>query len=92
MKSSSLDKLIERSAQAIVEKTAPATLASYLYQAREWSELDKLLDQLVESSKQKIKVRAWTLRGVRLVDQCSFDEALPYFERAIKQTRTGSSS
>ena len=87
--SSSLDKLIERSAQAIVEKTAPATLASYLYHAREWSELDKLLDQLVESSKQKIKVRAWTLRGVRLVEQCSFDEALPYFERAIRANPNG---
>ncbi len=86
---SSLDELIEQSAQAIVEKTAPATLASYLYQASEWGELDKLLDQLVESSKQKIKVRAWTLRGVRLAEQCRFDEALPYFERAIRANPKG---
>ena len=86
---SSLDELIEQSAQAIVEKTAPATLASYLYQAGEWSELDTLLDQLVESSKQKIRVRAWTLRGVRLAEQCRFDEALPYFERAIRANPNG---
>ena len=86
---SSLDELIEQSAQAIVEKTAPATLASYLYQASEWRELDKLLDQLVESSKQKIRVRAWTLRGVRLAEQCRFDEALPYFERAIRANPNG---
>ena len=86
---SSVEELIEQAAQTIVEKTAPATLASYLHQAGRWSELDKLLDQLVESSKQKIKVRAWTLRGIRLAEQCHFDEALPYFERAIRANPTG---
>ena len=37
----------------------------------------------MESSKEKIKVRALALRGVRLVDQCQLDEALGYFKAAV---------
>ena len=83
LEATSLDGLVHKAAQAIVEKTTPAVLASYLYQVQEWEKLDNLLDQLVESSKEKIKVRALALRGVRLVDQCQLDEALGYFKAAV---------
>jgi tetratricopeptide (TPR) repeat protein len=83
VEATSLDGLVEQAAQAIVGKTSPAVLASYLYQAQEWEKLDNLLDQLVESSKQKIKARALVLRGLRLVDQCQIDEALVSFKGAV---------
>jgi tetratricopeptide (TPR) repeat protein len=87
-----VDELVEQAAQMIVEKTDPATLASYLYQARKWKELDTLLDQLVESSRPKIAARALILRGVRLGDQCRFDEAWRYFEDAIQLTHRDTQS
>jgi tetratricopeptide (TPR) repeat protein len=82
---SNLGELIEKAADSIVEKTIPAVLASYLYNEKNWQQLDGLLDQLVESSKPKIRIRALALRGNRLVDQCRIAEALPFFDRAIEE-------
>lgn len=84
LKSHDLDDLLNQAAEIVVEKTAPATLATFRYQARDWQGLEKLLDQLVESSKPKIKARAMTLQGTRLAEQCRFDEALPRLQEAIK--------
>src|SRR6185436_9637914 len=70
IESPKLSTLIERSAQAIVENTAPDVLASYLYGARDWNDLDKLLDRLVESSKPTVKPAVAILQGMRLLEKC----------------------
>jgi tetratricopeptide (TPR) repeat protein len=83
IESPKLDDLVERSAQAIVENTAPTVLASYHYGARNWKDLDKLLDQLVESAKPNIKRQASTLRGMRLLEKCDLKGALEFLETAV---------
>ena len=83
IESPKLTDLIERSAQVIVKSTAPDVLASYLYGARNWKDLDKLLDQLVESSKPSVKRGAATLRGMRLLETCDLNGALAFLKTAV---------
>jgi len=83
LESSRLSTLIERSAQAIVENTAPDVLASYLHGARNWKELDKLLNQLVASSEPKVKPGVAVLMGMRLLERCDLSESLKWLKRAV---------
>ena len=84
-----LDTLIERSAQAIVENTSPDVLASYLYGARNWNELDRLLEQLVESSQPAVKPGISVLQGMRLLDKCDLNGSLVWLKKAV-DTEPGS--
>jgi len=83
LESPRLNTLIERSAQAIVEITAPDVLASYLYGARNWKELDKLLNRLVESSKPEVKPRVAALMGMRLLEKCDVSGSLEWLKKAV---------
>ena len=84
LESPKLNTLIERSAQAIVENTAPDVLASYLYGARNWNDLDKLLDQLVESLKPAVKPGVAVLQGMRLLDKCDLKGSLASLKSAVE--------
>jgi len=83
IESPKLSTLIERSAQAIVENTAPDVLASYLYGARDWNDLDKLLDRLVESSKPTVKPAVAILQGMRLLEKCDLKGSLAWLKTAV---------
>ena len=83
LESPRLNTLIERSAQAIVENTAPDVLASYLHGARNWKELDKLLNQLVESSEPEVKPGVAALMGMRLLEKCDLSGSLKWLKKAV---------
>ena len=84
IESPKLTTLIDRAAQAIVENTAPDVLASYLYGARSWDDLDKLLDQLVESSKPAVKPGVVVLQGMRLLEKCDLKGSLAWLKKAVE--------
>lgn len=83
LESPRLNTLIERSAQTIVENTAPDVLAFYLHGARNWKELDKLLNQLVETSEPEVKPGVAALMGMRLLAKCDLSGSLKWLKRAV---------
>ena len=87
LESPKVSDLIERSAEAIVENVAPDVLASYLYSTRNWKDLDKLLDRLVESPTPRIQRGAATLRGMRLLEKCDVKGALAFLKTAVDLDR-----
>ncbi len=59
-------------------------LLAFIKSSADGKNSDMLLDQACGIAEAKIAARALTLRGVRLSDQCRFDEAWRYFEDAIQ--------
>lgn len=83
LESPRLSTLLERSAEAIVENTAPDVLASYFYGARNRKELDKLLNKLVASSEPAVKPGVAALMGMRLLEKCDLSGSLKWLEKAV---------
>jgi tetratricopeptide (TPR) repeat protein len=78
-----LDAVINMAAQAVLEQTDPMVAASYLYNMREWDELERLLDRLVVSRSPKIASRALSLQGKILSENCYLDQALIAHKEAL---------
>jgi len=78
-----IDEAIRQSAPSIAEIFDPVGLAAYYFDRRDWSKMGQIADGLIARTDPGLRKEGLYLRGLQALDFERYDDAIPYFVRAV---------